>query len=97
MAAFFRVVVFALVLACFSSASTLAGVFAEVSAIEISASGSSTAVLLVRDLVAAVEQAKKAGKDADQAATDIKLPEKYKDYNTGRLKANITAIYSELK
>jgi glyoxylase-like metal-dependent hydrolase (beta-lactamase superfamily II) len=51
----------------------------------------------VRDLVAAVEQAKKDGKDIDQAAADIKLPEKYKDYNMGRLKANVTAIYSELK
>jgi cyclase len=51
----------------------------------------------IRELVAAVEQAKKGGKTADQAATDIKLPEKYKDYNMGRLKANITAIYDELK
>jgi len=51
----------------------------------------------VRDLVAAVEQAKKAGKTEDQVATDIKLPEKYKDYNLGRLKANVTAIYAELK
>lgn len=51
----------------------------------------------VRDLVAAVEQAKKDGKTADQAAEGIKLPEKYKDYNIGRLKANVTAIYSELK
>jgi hypothetical protein len=47
--------------------------------------------------VAAVEQAKKDGKTADQAATDIKLPEKYKDYNMGGLKANISTIYSELK
>jgi glyoxylase-like metal-dependent hydrolase (beta-lactamase superfamily II) len=51
----------------------------------------------MRDLVAAVEQAKKAGKTADQAAADLKLPEKYKDYNMGRLKANVTTIYSELK
>ncbi len=51
----------------------------------------------VRDLVATVEQAKKDGKNADQAGTDIKLPEKYKDYNMGRLKSNVTAIYSELK
>jgi cyclase len=50
----------------------------------------------VRDLVAAVEQAKKDGKTADQAATDVKLPEKYKAYDMGRLKANVTAIYSEL-
>jgi cyclase len=51
----------------------------------------------MRELVAAAEQAKKDGKTADQAATDIKLPEKYKDYNMGRLKADVTTIYSELK
>jgi glyoxylase-like metal-dependent hydrolase (beta-lactamase superfamily II) len=51
----------------------------------------------VRDLVAAVEQAKKSGKTEEQAAADLKLPEKYKDYNLGRLKADITVIYSESK
>lgn len=51
----------------------------------------------VRDLVAAVEQAKKDGKTADQAAAELKLPEKYKDYNMGRVKANVTTIYSEIK
>jgi glyoxylase-like metal-dependent hydrolase (beta-lactamase superfamily II) len=51
----------------------------------------------MRDLAAAVEQAKKDGKTVDQASTDLKLPEKYKDYNMGRLKANITTIYAELK
>lgn len=51
----------------------------------------------MRDFVAAVEQAKKAGKTADQAATDLKLPDKYKDYNMGRAKAGVTAIYGELK
>jgi len=50
----------------------------------------------IRELVAAVEQAKKDGKDVDKAAADIKLPEKYKDYNMGRLKSNVTAIYAEL-
>src|SRR5262245_64856148 len=35
----------------------------------------------MRELVAAVEEAKKGGKTADQAAGDIKLPEKYKGYN----------------
>lgn len=49
------------------------------------------------ELVAAIEQAKKAGKTADQAAAELKLPEKFKDYNMGRLKANVTTIYSELK
>ena len=47
--------------------------------------------------VAAVEQAKKAGKTAEQAATDLKLPDKYKDYNMGRAKAGVNAIYGELK
>src|SRR5215475_2476904 len=50
----------------------------------------------LRELVAAVEQAKKDGKTADQAGADIKLPEKYKDYNVGGLKGNVTTIYSEL-
>jgi glyoxylase-like metal-dependent hydrolase (beta-lactamase superfamily II) len=51
----------------------------------------------LRDFVAAVEQAKKDGKSVDQAATDLKLPEKYKDYNLSRAKAGVTAIYNELK
>jgi hypothetical protein len=51
----------------------------------------------MRDYVAAVEQAKKGGKTEEQAAAELKLPEKYKDYGMGLLKANITAIYSESK
>jgi cyclase len=51
----------------------------------------------IRDLVAATERAKKEGKDADKATADLKLPEKYKAYNLDGAKANITAIYSELK
>jgi glyoxylase-like metal-dependent hydrolase (beta-lactamase superfamily II) len=51
----------------------------------------------VRDLVAAIEQAKKAGKTEEQAVAELKLPEKYKDYNMGRVKANVTAVYSESK
>jgi cyclase len=51
----------------------------------------------MRDFVAAVEQAKKSGKTAEQAATDLKLPDKYKDYNLGRAKAAVNAIYAELK
>jgi glyoxylase-like metal-dependent hydrolase (beta-lactamase superfamily II) len=47
--------------------------------------------------VDAVVQAKKAGKTADQAAADLKLPDKYKDYNMSRLKADVNAIYGELK
>jgi len=51
----------------------------------------------MREFVATVEQAKKDGQTVDQAATDLKLPEKYKDYNMGRAKAGVTAIYTELK
>lgn len=51
----------------------------------------------MRDFVAAVEQAKKDGKTVDQAVADFKLPDKYKDYNLNRLKADVTAVYSELK
>jgi cyclase len=51
----------------------------------------------MRELVAAVEQAKKDGKTADEATIGVKLPEKYKEYNMGRFKANVTTIYSELK
>lgn len=51
----------------------------------------------LRDFVAAVQQAKKDGKTVDEAATDLKLPDRYKDYNLGRAKAGVTAIYNELK
>jgi glyoxylase-like metal-dependent hydrolase (beta-lactamase superfamily II) len=51
----------------------------------------------MRDFVAAVEQAKKDGKTVDLTAADLKLPDKYKDYNMSRLKAGVTAIYGELK
>lgn len=51
----------------------------------------------MRDFVAAVEKAKKDGKTADQAGTDLKLPDKYKDYNMARLKADVNAVYGELK
>ena len=51
----------------------------------------------MRDLVSAVQQAKKEGKTADQAATDLKLPDKYKGYGMTRLKDDVTKIYAELK
>ncbi|HEU4389320.1 MAG TPA: MBL fold metallo-hydrolase [Blastocatellia bacterium] len=53
--------------------------------------------VFLQDFVAAVEQARKDGKTADQAATDLKLPDKYKDYNMSRLKGAVTAIYNEPK
>ena len=51
----------------------------------------------LRDLVVAVEAAKKAGKTAEEAAATLVLPEKYKDYATGRLKEDVAKIYEELK
>ena len=49
----------------------------------------------LRDFVAAVDQLKKAGKTIDEAVADLKLPDKYKDYNLTRAKAGVTAIYNE--
>ncbi|HXF38477.1 MAG TPA: MBL fold metallo-hydrolase [Blastocatellia bacterium] len=51
----------------------------------------------LRDFVAAVTQAKKDGKTAEQAVTDLKLPDKYKEYKFGGAKGAVNAIYSELK
>ena len=51
----------------------------------------------IRDFVAAVTQAKKDGKTAEQAVTDLRLPDKYKDYKLGGAKGGVTAIYNELK
>jgi glyoxylase-like metal-dependent hydrolase (beta-lactamase superfamily II) len=51
----------------------------------------------MQDFVAAIQQARKDGKTADQAAADYKLPEKYKAYNLDRLKDDVTKIYAETK
>jgi cyclase len=51
----------------------------------------------LRDMVAAVQQAKKDGKTAEQAAADLKLPGKYKGYDTRRLQDDVTKIYADLK
>lgn len=51
----------------------------------------------MRDLVAIVKQAKNEGKTADQTIEDLKLPEKYKEYNLGRLKDDVTKIHAGLK
>ncbi len=50
-----------------------------------------------RDFLAAVQEAIKAGKSEDEAAASLNLPEKYKGYGMERAKANIQAIYKELK
>jgi cyclase len=39
----------------------------------------------------------KAGKTVDQAAAELNLPAKFKDYNMGRLKDNVGKIYAELQ
>ena len=44
----------------------------------------------------ATQEAKKAGKTADQAAAELKLPEKFKDYAVARAKVNVEAIYADL-
>jgi glyoxylase-like metal-dependent hydrolase (beta-lactamase superfamily II) len=51
----------------------------------------------MRDLVAAVTAAKKDGKTVDDALATLTLPEKYKDYDKGRLKDDIAKIYAELQ
>ena len=45
----------------------------------------------------AVQQAKKDGKTAEDAAAGLKLPDKFKDFGTPRLKDNVSKIYAELK
>ena len=50
----------------------------------------------MKALVAAASEAKKAGKPAEQGAAELKLPEKFKDYNVGRAKANAEAVYADL-
>lgn len=47
-------------------------------------------------LVSAVREAHKAGKSAEEAAAALALPDRFKSYNMGRAKANVTAIYGEL-
>jgi len=50
-----------------------------------------------RDFLEAVETAMRDGKNADQAAADLQLPEKYQNYDMQQAKANVRAIYGELK
>jgi hypothetical protein len=50
----------------------------------------------MNDFVAAVQEAKKAGKSVDDAAASIDLSGKYKDYKNDRYKGAIQAIYDEL-
>ena len=50
----------------------------------------------VRAWVSSVEASAKGGKTADQAAADVKLPEKFSSYTTTRARANVDVIYKEL-
>jgi glyoxylase-like metal-dependent hydrolase (beta-lactamase superfamily II) len=53
-----------------------------------------------RDFLAAVREAKKAGKSVDDVANSWKIPEKYKGYAAPqpvRLKSNVQAVFDELK
>jgi cyclase len=50
-----------------------------------------------RAFLEAVQQSKKEGKSVEDAAAALKLPEKFKDFGTPRLKDNVTKIYTELK
>jgi len=51
----------------------------------------------MRDLVAAVQSAKQAGKTAGEAAATLQLPDRYKSYNMQRLKDDVEKIYAGLK
>lgn len=51
----------------------------------------------MKSFVSSVQASAKAGKTADQALADFVPAAKFKDYNLGRAKANIEAIYKELK
>jgi cyclase len=50
-----------------------------------------------RAFLEAVQQSKKEGKSADDAAAALKLPDKFKDFGTPRLKDNVAKIYTELR
>ena len=50
----------------------------------------------VRAFVSDVEASAKAGRSAEQALADLKLPEKFSGYTTTRAKANVGVIYREL-
>ena len=45
----------------------------------------------------AARAAQKSGKTAEQAAAELKLPDKFKEYNVARAAANFTVIFGEKK
>jgi glyoxylase-like metal-dependent hydrolase (beta-lactamase superfamily II) len=50
-----------------------------------------------RDFLAAVKEARAAGKSADDAAATLRLPERYREYDMQPAPAAISAIYAELE
>jgi hypothetical protein len=50
-----------------------------------------------RDFLSAVRDAMRAGKSVDQAAAGLNLPDRYKEYDMTRARANVEVIYAELK
>lgn len=50
-----------------------------------------------RDFLIAVQDAIKAGKNADQAAASLALPDRYHAYGMENARANVLAIYQELQ
>jgi cyclase len=50
-----------------------------------------------RDFLGAVQEAFKAGKSADEAATGLAMPERYKNYGMENARANVQSIYQELQ
>ena len=49
-----------------------------------------------RAFLSSVQAAKKAGKTADQAAAELKLPDKFSAYVMTRAKDNVATIYKQL-
>lgn len=49
-----------------------------------------------RDFLSAVQEARAAGKTAEQAAATLRLPERYREYDMRQARANVEAIYAEL-
>jgi len=49
----------------------------------------------LRDFVASVDALKRAGKTADQAVNELKLPAKYSGYNMSQSRADVQKLYEE--
>ena len=50
-----------------------------------------------REFVAAVTVAKKAGRTAEQAAAELKLPDKYRNYDMAQARTDAQRVFDELK